>query len=162
LLLLVVTVVAGVEANGARRWLLVHGVTFEPGEIVKLLLVAFFAGMLAEAPEDALPRGAERWRTELARLGPMLTVCAGDLLLVVFQRDVGLAPLYYGIFLAMLYAATGRAGYLAMGLAAFVAGAAVCYQLFPHVRVRFDVWIDPWRDPAGRAYQIVQALYALS
>lgn len=161
LLLLVVTVVAGVEVNGARRWLLVRGVTFEPGEIAKLLLVAFFAGMLAEAPEDTLPRGAQRWRTELARLGPMLAVCAGALLLVVFQRDVGLATLYYGIFLAMLYAATGRAGYLVMGLVAFIAGAAVCYHLFPHVRVRFDVWLDPWRDPAGRAYQIVQALYAL-
>jgi cell division protein FtsI/penicillin-binding protein 2/cell division protein FtsW (lipid II flippase) len=161
LLLLVVTVGVGVEANGARRWLLVHGVTFEPGEIVKLLLVAFFAGMLADAPDSQLPRGVARWRTEVARLGPMLTVCAGALLLVVFQRDVGLAMLYYGVFLAMLYAATGRAGYLGMGVVAFIAGAAVCYQLFPHVRVRVDVWLDPWRDPAGRAYQIVQALYAL-
>ncbi len=161
LLLLVVTVAVGMEANGARRWLLFRGVTFEPGEIVKLLLVAFFAGILAETPEGQLPQGVPRWRTELARLGPMLTVCAGALLLVVFQRDVGLAMLYYGIFLTMLYAATGRAGYLAMGLVAFIAGAAVCYQLFPHVRVRIDVWLDPWRDPSGRAYQIVQALYAL-
>jgi cell division protein FtsI/penicillin-binding protein 2/cell division protein FtsW (lipid II flippase) len=161
LLLLVVTVVAGVEVNGARRWLLIRGVTFEPGEIVKVLLVAFFAGILAEASEGQLSTAAQRWRMELARLGPLLTVCAGALLLVVFQRDVGLAMLYYGIFLAMLYAATGRAGYLVMGLVAFLAGAAVCYQLFPHVRVRFDVWLDPWRDPAGRAYQIVQALYAL-
>lgn len=162
LLLLVVTVVAGVEVNGARRWLLIRGVTFEPGEIVKLLLIAFFAGILAEASEgQPAATAAQRWRMELARLGPLLTVCAGALLLVVFQRDVGLAMLYYGIFLAMLYAATGRAGYLVMGLVAFLAGAAVCYQLFPHVRVRIDVWVDPWRDPGGRAYQIVQALYAL-
>ncbi len=161
LLLLIVTVAVGMEVNGARRWLLVGGVTFEPGEIVKVLLVAFFAGILAETPEEQLPRGVQRCRTELARLGPMLTVCAGALLLVVFQRDVALAMLYYGIFLAMLYAATGRAGYLAMGLVAFIAGAAVCYHLFPHVRVRIDVWLDPWQDPAGRAYQIVQALYAL-
>ena len=162
LLLLVLTVAGGVEVNGARRWLLIRGITFEPGEIVKLLLVVFFAGILAEAPGGRLLPGAHRWRIELARLGPVLSVCAGALLLVIFQRDVGLAMLYFGIFLAMLYAATGRAAYLALGLVAFVAGAAVCYALFPHVRVRIDVWLNPWRDAAGRAYQIVQALYALA
>lgn len=160
--LLVLTVTAGVERNGARQWLLVGGLTVEPGEIVKLLLVAFFAGVLEDThPLLALP-GPRRWSAELARLGPMLAVCLFSLLVLVFQHDLGLAMLYYGIFLAMLYVATGRTDYVAVGLLAFVLGAVLCYQLFPHVRVRVDMWLNPWADPSGRGYQILQGLYSLA
>jgi len=160
--LLVLTVLIGVERNGARQWLVIGPFTLEPGEIVKLLLVAFFAGVLVEArPLLTLP-GPRRWRADLGRLGPVLLVCVGSLLLLVFQRDLGLAMLYYGIFLAMLYVALGRLDYVFGGLAAFAAGATLCYHLFAHVRVRVDVWVNPWADAAGRGYQILQGLFALA
>ncbi|HKX19157.1 MAG TPA: FtsW/RodA/SpoVE family cell cycle protein [bacterium] len=160
--LLVLTILVGVERNGARQWLVIGNFTLEPGEIVKLLLVAFFAGVLVEArPLLSLP-GPRRWRADLGRLGPLLLVCVGSLLLLVFQRDLGLAMLYYGIFLAMLYVALGRLDYIAAGLAAFAGGATICYHLFAHVRVRVDVWVNPWADAAGRGYQILQGLFALA
>ncbi|HLJ59328.1 MAG TPA: FtsW/RodA/SpoVE family cell cycle protein [bacterium] len=162
LVLLAVTVVAGVERNGARQWLLLGGVAVEPGEIVKLLLVAFFAGVLTETRGTLMLPGPRRWRVELGRLGPMLACCLGALLLLVFQRDLGLAMLYYGIFIAMLYVATGRADYALLGLAAFVSGAALCYHWFGHVRLRVDVWVNPWADASGGGYQILQGLYALA
>ncbi|HLW46489.1 MAG TPA: FtsW/RodA/SpoVE family cell cycle protein [bacterium] len=162
LVLLVLTVLVGVERNGARQWLVIGSFTLEPGEIVKLLLVAFFAGVLAEArPLLTLP-GPRRWRAELGRLGPLLLVCVGALLLLVFQRDLGLAMLYYGMFLAMLYIAIGRFDHVLAGLVAFAAGAALCYHWFAHVRVRVDVWVNPWADAAGRGYQILQGLFALA
>jgi len=162
LVLLAVTVLAGVERNGARQWLLLGGVAVEPGEVVKLLLVAFFAGVLSETRGTLMLPGPHRWRAEVGRLGPMLACCLGALLLLVFQRDLGLAMLYYGIFIAMLYVATGRVDYALIGLAAFVSGAALCYHWFGHVRLRVDVWVNPWADASGGGYQILQGLYALA
>ncbi len=162
LALLVLTVAVGVERYGARQWIWLGPFTFEPAEIVKLLLVAFYAGVLTEThPILTLP-GPHRWRTELARIGPMLAICLGALLLLVFQHDLGLALLYYSIFVMMLYVATGRLDYVLLGLLAFTAGAIVCYYLFAHVRVRLDVWVNPWADPSGHGYQIVQGLISLA
>jgi cell division protein FtsW (lipid II flippase) len=160
--LLVLTVALGIERNGARQWLMLGGLTIEPGEIAKLLLVAFFAGVLEDTRPLLVLPGRHRWSAELGRLGPMLAVCVCSLLLLVFQHDLGLAMLYYGIFLAMLYVATGRADYVAVGLLAFALGAILCYRLFGHVRVRVDMWLDPWADPTGRGYQILQGLYGLA
>lgn len=160
--LLVLTAAVGVERNGARQWLVLGGFTLEPGEIVKLLLVAFFAGVLTDTRGMLTLPGPRHWKDELARLGPMLVICFGALLVLVFQRDLGLAMLYFGIFLSMLYIATGRLDYVAVGLLAFVAGAAISYDLVGHVRVRVDMWVNPWADPSGRGYQIVQGLYALA
>lgn len=162
LLLLLATVLVGVERNGARQWLLLGGIAVEPGEIVKLLLVAFFAGVLTDSRGLLTLPGPRRRRAEIGRLGPMLLCCLGALLLLVFQRDIGLAMLYYGIFIAMVYVATGRTDYVAVGLVAFLAGAAVCYHLFGHVRVRVDAWLDPWALAASGGYQILQGLYGLA
>ena len=162
LVLLLATVLIGVERNGARQWLLLGGVAVEPGEIVKLLLVAFFAGVLTDARGLLMLPGPRRWRAELGRLGPTLLCCLGALLLLVFQRDLGLAMLYYGIFIAMLYVATGRVDYVVFGLVAFLAGAALCYHLFGHVRVRVDAWANPWAFASSGGYQILQGLYGLA
>jgi cell division protein FtsW len=99
---------------------------------------------------------------DFARVGPMLAVCAGALLLLVVQHDLGLAMLYYGVFLAMLYVATGRLDEVTLGLAAFTLGVIVCYGQFAFVRVRIDAWLSPWADTTGRGYQILQGLYSLA
>lgn len=162
LALLVLTVTFGVERNGARQWLVLGGLTIEPGEIVKLLLVGFFAGILTDMRRMRMRAEPHRWVTDMSWVGLMLAVCVGSLLLLVFQRDLGQATLYYVVFLAMLYVATGRRDYVILGLTVFTLGVILSYGLFPHVRVRLDAWLSPWPDPTGRGYQVLQGVYSLA
>jgi len=82
--------------------------------------------------------------------------------IVVVQRDLGAALLFFTVFLALLYVATGRPGYVVVGIVLFLVGAFVMYQLFDTVRVRVDIWVDPFRTPSGTGYQIIQSLYAFA
>jgi cell division protein FtsW (lipid II flippase) len=161
--LLAITFLFGNELNGARLWLTIGPVTFQPGEAIKIVLVIFIAGYLAE--KRALLAGANRRIgpiriPPLAYLLPMLAIFAIVMVMVVISKDLGIALLFYGIFLTMLFVATGRRSYVLIGLVLFVAGSYVAYRLFGHVRVRVDNWLDPFADPSGNGYQTVQALYA--
>ena len=162
-LLLVITFLFGREVNGARLWIYIGPVGFQPGEAIKIVLVVFIAAYLAE--KRALLSGAS------ARIGPiripplpyllpMVAIFVIVMLIVVVSRDLGTALLFLGIFLTMLFVATGRRSYVLLGLLLFVVGSFVAYNLFGHVRVRVDNWIDPFADPSGTGYQTVQALYA--
>jgi cell division protein FtsW (lipid II flippase) len=162
-LLLLLTFLFGREVNGARLWLNLGPIGFQPGEAIKIVLVVFIAGYLAE--KRALLAGASMRLgpirvPPLPYLLPMLAIFVMVMLIVVISRDLGTALLFLGIFLTMLFVATGRRSYVLMGILLFVAGAFVAYQLFGHVRVRVDNWIDPFVDPSGAGYQTVQALYA--
>ncbi len=162
-LLLLLTFLFGREVNGARLWLYLGPIGFQPGEAIKIVLVIFIAGYLAE--KRALLAGATvRFGPirvpPLPYLLPMLAIFVMVMLIVVISRDLGTALLFLGIFLTMLFVATGRRSYVLMGILLFVGGAFVAYQLFGHVRVRVDNWIDPFVDPSGSGYQTVQALYA--
>jgi cell division protein FtsW len=161
--LLVVTFLFGVEENGARLWIAAGPVRFQPGEAIKIVLVVFIAGYLAE--KRALLIGAT------LRIGflkvppvpyllPMIAIFVIVMLIVVIMRDLGTALLFLGIFLTMLFVATGRRSYVLLGILLFVAGSYVAYSLFDHVRVRVNNWIDPFVDVSGAGYQTVQALYA--
>jgi len=161
--LLAITFLFGTEINGARLWLSIGPVTFQPGEAIKIGLVVFIAGYLAE--KRALLAGANRRIgpikiPPLPYLLPMLAIFAIVMVMVVISKDLGIALLFYGIFLTMLFVATGRRSYVLIGLVLFVAGSYVAYLLFPHVHVRVDNWLDPFADPTGTGYQTVQALYA--
>jgi cell division protein FtsW len=90
----------------------------------------------------------------------MIAIFVIVMLVVVISRDLGTALLFFGIFLTMLFVATGRRSYVLLGMLLFVAGSFVAYNLFGHVRIRVDNWIDPFADPSGSGYQTVQALYA--
>jgi cell division protein FtsW (lipid II flippase) len=84
-------------------------------------------------------------------------------MLVLFQtRDLGGALLYFAIFLVMLYTATARWSFVAVGLGLFLLGAFALYQVIPHVQDRVEGWLDPWSDPQGETYQLVQSIYAIS
>jgi cell division protein FtsW (lipid II flippase) len=161
--LLVITFLFGNELNGARLWLTIGPVTFQPGEAIKIVLVIFIAGYLAE--NRALLAGAHRRIgplkiPPLPYLLPMLAIFAIVMVMVVISKDLGIALLFYGIFLTMLFVATGRRSYILIGLVLFMAGSYVAYLLFPHVHVRVNNWLDPFADPSGTGYQTVQALYA--
>lgn len=162
-LLLVLTFLFGSQQNGARLWINVGPVQFQPGEAIKIVLVVFIAGYLAE--KRALLTGANLRVgpiriPPLPYLLPMLAIFVIVMLIVVFMRDLGTALLFLGIFLTMLFVATGRRSYVLLGILLFIGGSFVAYNLFGHVRVRVDNWIDPFADVSGAGYQTVQALYA--
>ena len=162
-LLLVITFLFGREVNGARLWIFLGPVGFQPSEAIKIVLVIFIAGYLAE--KRTLLAGASAHIgpiriPPLPYLLPMIAIFVIVMMIVVISRDLGTALLFMGIFLTMLFVATGRRSYVALGLLLFVAGSFVAYNLFGHVRIRVDNWIDPFVDPSGSGYQTVQALYA--
>lgn len=162
-LLLIITFLFGREVNGARLWIFLGPIGFQPGEAIKVVLVIFIAGYLAEK-RAVLSEGIARIGPikipPLPYLLPMLAIFFGVMGIVVISRDLGTALLFFGIFLTMLFVATGRRSYVLVGIVLFVVGSFGAYQVFGHVRVRVDNWISPFADPSGTGYQTVQALYA--
>ncbi len=166
LVLLVLPLVPGlgVDINGARIWIRLAGLSFQPAEVAKLALITFFAGYLV-MKRDALAVARSRvLGIDLPRgrdLGPILLAWVVSLGVLVFENDLGTSLLLFGLFVAMLYVATGRLSWVFIGLGLFLLGAFLAYHEFGHVRVRFDVWLHPFSDPNGAGYQITQALYGL-
>lgn len=165
LALLLLTIVAGREVNGARLWIRVAGIGFQPPEFAKLFLIVFFAAYL-DGVREFLTVSTRRVLgvalPPIRYLGPLFTIWGLAILMMVFMKDLGTSLLFYGALLALMYVATGRFFYVVMGVILFAIGATALYYIFPHVQLRVDVWLDPWKDPAGRGYQIVQSLFALA
>ncbi len=167
LLLLFSTIVFGKEVNGARLWLVLGPVRLQPSELAKILLAVFFAAYLAERRELIAGAGRTLLGFHLPRprdLGPLLTMWALSLLLLIFQRDLGSSMLFFGIFLAVIYVATGRLAFVIVGLVLFLAGAVLTFFLFDHVRTRVDTWLDPLNPETvnDESYQIAQSLFAFA
>jgi cell division protein FtsW (lipid II flippase) len=165
LLTLLLTAFLGQEINGARLWVNIGPIGFQPGEFAKILLVIFFAGYLVDIRE-VLTVSTRRILgvplPPLRYLAPLLIVWAVSMALMVFMKDLGTSLLFFGALLALIYAATGRVFYVLVGLALFAGGAALLYVGFGHVRTRVDVWLNPWADAQNKGYQIVQSLFALA
>jgi cell division protein FtsW (lipid II flippase) len=155
LLVLPATPGIGREINGARLWVGAGSFQFQPGEFAKILMIVFLAGYLREKRE-VLAQG------RLKDFGPLLLIWGGAMAVLVQTNDLGSGLLYFGIFLAMLYAATGRFVFVAGGMALFLAGAAFVYQVVPRVQDRVSIWIDPWPHAQDEAYQLVQSLFAIA
>ncbi|HEX2035969.1 MAG TPA: FtsW/RodA/SpoVE family cell cycle protein [Chloroflexota bacterium] len=165
ILLVAATLVFGIDPNGSgvRLWLGVRGLSFQPSEMLKVLLVIFLAGYLVDKRE-LLTTEQFRWGPvrlpPMPYLAPLLAMWGISLALLTWQRDLGAALLFFGVFLVMLYLAVGRVSYVVAGCGLFLAGGLLCYRLFSHVRLRVELWLNPWVDPLNRSYQIAQALYA--
>jgi len=165
LLLLLLTAVLGREVNGARLWVDLGPIGFQPGELAKVFLVVFFAAYLVDMREVLTVSTRRVLGVPLPPfryLAPLLIIWGLSLVLMVFVKDLGTSLLFFGALLALLYVATGRFFYVLVGLVLFVVGATALYFLFPHVQLRVDIWLDPWADPSNRGYQIVQSLFALA
>lgn len=165
--LLLLTLVLGVNPSGvgARLWLGLGSFYFQPSELLKLLLIVFLASYLGERHQVLVEVEVRlgRWRLpHPAYFGPLLLMWGFSLVLLVWQRDLGAALLFFGVFLGMLYAATGQGRYVLAGLILLGAVSAVGYYLFDHVALRVDAWLNPWSEAAGRSFQIVQSLLALA
>ncbi|HEY6057516.1 MAG TPA: FtsW/RodA/SpoVE family cell cycle protein [Candidatus Limnocylindrales bacterium] len=163
--LLLLTFAFGRDVNGARLTLEVGPFSGQPSELLKVILVVFLAGYLSEfrplLVEQATRIGPLRL-PPLPYLLPMVAMWAIALGIVVVERDLGAALLFFAVFLSLLYVATARWSYVALGIVAFLLGSWLMYQLFEHVRDRVDIWLDPFADAQGRGYQVVQALYAFA
>ncbi len=161
--LLFLTFIFGRDVNGARLTLDLGPVSGQPSELLKVILVVFLAGYLSEfrplLVEQSTRVGPLRL-PPVPYLAPMVAMWAIALGIVVIQRDLGAALLFFAVFLVLLYVATGRPSYVVIGLVLFVAGSALMYLLFGHVRARVDIWLDPFADRLDAGYQIVMALYA--
>ncbi len=166
LVLLALTFVFGSEVNGSRLTIEIGPVSGQPSELLKVILVVFFAAYLAENRvllADARVRLAGPISVPpLPYLAPIAAMLALALGIVVIQRDLGAALLFYAVFLGLLFLATGRLIDVVLGLILFAVGFAALAALFPHVQDRIAVWLDPWADPLGSGYQLVQALHAFA
>ena len=152
LLLLPLVPAIGQEINGARIWVSLGPLNFQPGEPAKLLLALFLASYLVERREllaVASLRVGPLSLPDPKHLGPLLAAWGISILVMVSQKDLGSSLLFFTLFVVMVWVATERASYLVMGVVMFAAGAAVAYQLFAHVRERMAIWFDPW-PVAGR------------
>jgi cell division protein FtsW (lipid II flippase) len=163
--LLLLTFVLGTEVNGQRLTLQLGPFAGQPSELLKVILVVFLAGYLSEnralLVEQDTRLGPLRL-PPLPYLAPMVAMWAIALVIVVIQRDLGAALLFFGVFLAMLYVATGRISLVIIGLALFLLGSVLMAGVFDNIRTRIDIWLDPFADPLGAGYQIVQALHAFA
>jgi cell division protein FtsW (lipid II flippase) len=153
------------EVNGAKVWIKIPGITgIQPGEFAKILLMIFFAAFLVSKRDIFMTAGKKIAGIELPRardLGPILIAAGACLGVLVFEKDLGTALLFFAIVLVMIYVATERGVWVVLGLSMFVVGCVIAYNLFSHVQVRVQNWVDPFADASGSGYQIVQALFGL-
>ena len=164
LLLLCSALFFGTEIGGSRNWIVFGPFAVQPSEFGKIVIIMFLAAYLTEHREVlTLPRHKLLWLKlpVLRFIAPLLLIWGVAILMFVVQRDLGSALLFFGIAVSMTYMATGRKSYVALAFAFFLGAAALSYSFFSHVRVRFNIWLDPWSDPSGSAYQVVQSLFAL-
>ena len=159
----------GQTINGSRLWVRVGPLQFQPGELAKITLALFLAAYLREKREVLAQGRVKDW-------GPLLVIWGGALLVMFVTGDLGTALLYYGMFLAMLYAATARPAFVVVALGLFLAGSAAVYEGTPHVRERVTNWLHPWTThtvycPLSgtmtlrqdcTSYQEVQSLYSIA
>lgn len=165
LLILPILPFIGAEYNGSRIWLSIAGISFQPGEIAKILIVLFLAAYLADNRELLSTLNRSRIGIKYPNfraLLPLLLMWIIALLIVIFERDLGSALLLFGVFLVMLYACTGRVFYVIVGVLLVVVGGTGLYYVFSHVQTRIAIWRDPFADPGGSGYQLVQSLYSLA
>jgi cell division protein FtsW (lipid II flippase) len=159
---------AGERVNGARLWVHVGPLQFQPGELAKIMLIVFLAGYMREKREVLAQGRPKDW-------GPLLVIWALAMLVLLETHDLGGGLLYFGIFLAMLYIATARIAYVAAGLGLFLVGAIGVWRVTPHVRERVTIWLHPWTEQkvfcplSGhmelrqncQSFQLVKSLYSI-
>jgi cell division protein FtsW len=164
LILLFSTIRFGSGFLEPNLWLNIGSFSFQPSEIAKILIVIFFAAYLSEKREllSVFTRKLGGVSVpDIKHLGPLILFWVISLGLLVIQKDIGASLLFFGLFLSMLYIATGRGVYVGIGSLMFITGAAAISRIFSYVGTRIAIWINPWVDAKGKGFQIVQSLFAL-
>jgi cell division protein FtsW (lipid II flippase) len=165
LLLLPMVPGVGQTFNGARIWVSLGPINFQPGEFAKIALAIFFAAYLAERRELI---AAMTWKVgpfhlpEPRYILPVIVAWGFAVVVMVGERDLGSSLLFFTLFVVMMWVATENAGYLAIGAVLFGGAAYFSWSNFTHVQTRVTNWINPWDDPLDKGYQIIQSLYGLA
>ena len=156
----------GREIRGARIWIGLGPLSFQPGEIAKILLALFFAGYLVTARDSLSLVGRRVLGLQLPRgrhLGPILGAWLASLGVLVFESDLGTSLLFFGLFVAVLYVATERTSWIVIGLVLFAGGAFVAWTLFSHVQVRVNIWLHPFdKANVDLAFQPIQGWFGMA
>lgn len=156
--------------NGARIWIRIAGFSIQPGEFAKVLLALFFAGYLAANRNALAYTGRQIWRFKRLQLptgrvlGPIVAIWLLSVGVLVLERDLGTSLLFFGLFVILLYVATGRTGWIAVGLLLACVGAVAVGWLEPHVHSRVQDWLHPFAsiDAGDGPNQIAQSLFAFA
>jgi cell division protein FtsW (lipid II flippase) len=162
--------ISGVAGTGAKIQVSIGGFSIQPEEFGKLLLAASFASYLVVNGRKLSLLTEKWWIFSLPRrrdLGPILVVWALSMLLLIFEGDIGTSAVFMGLFVAMLYIATGRRSWAVLGFLMFVVGAFLASELVAHVNQRFTIWLDPFSSAnllhgTQPSYQLVQGLYGMA
>jgi len=171
LVLLILPMLPGIGAtiNGARIWVRIGGISFQPGEFAKLAFAVFFAGYLVTHRENLALAGPKVLGLQLPRwrdFGPILVVWAASIATLVLQTDLGMSLMLFGMFVAMLYIATDRFSWILIGLLMFGTGGYAAVQVFSHVGRRIDVWLHAMDQDVytrvGGSGQLVGGLFGLA
>jgi cell division protein FtsW (lipid II flippase) len=153
----------GSQVNGAYLGVDIGPLAFQPAEFAKIGVVIFLASYLRDRRE-VLVVGARRVAgvtlPPLKHLGPLLVVWGAAMLMLVFIRDLGSSLMFFGAFLALIYVATNRVSFVVIGFAMFLAGAWFFASTVGHVQDRVDIWLDPYQDPDGAGFQVLQSMFA--
>jgi cell division protein FtsW (lipid II flippase) len=163
--LLILPLVPGIgrTVNGSRIWIGLGPFTFQPGEVAKIVLAVFFAGYLVQTRDALSLAGRKFLGLTLPRgrdMGPILVAWVLSLLVLVFEKDLGSSLLLFGLFVAMLYVATERVSWIAIGMVLFCAGAYAAYLMFGHVQTRVHLWLDPFAQ--GQSDQLAKGLMGMA
>jgi len=168
LVLLLLPLVPGLGHSvlGARIWIFIAGMSFQPGELAKISLAIFFAGYLVMARDALSLVGRKVLGLQLPRgkdLGPLILVWVASLGVLVFEKDLGTSLLFFGLFVALLYVATERTSWIVIGLLLFVGGALVAWQTFAHVQQRVEYWLNAFEpENLDHSSQLVQGIYGMA
>jgi cell division protein FtsW (lipid II flippase) len=172
-LLLVLPLIPGVSAGeilGARVWIRLGPMTFQPGEVAKITLAIFFAGYLSSNRDLILLAGRKIGPLQFPRfkdMGPMITAWLVSIGVLIFQRDLGSSVLFFGLFIVMIYVATSRISWVVIGVGLLLGGGFVAARVFSHVGLRIDGWLNAFTDEVygrqfGGSFQIVEGLFGMA
>jgi cell division protein FtsW (lipid II flippase) len=163
-LLLGLPLIFGTEIGGSKNWLVLGPISVQPSEFGKILII-FFLGAYLSDHRRVLTLPSHRFLflqlPPLRFIAPLICIWGLAVLMFVVEKDLGSALLFFGMAVLMTYMATGSKSYVFLAMAFMSVAATASYAMFGHVRVRFDIWLDPWKDPNGMAYQVVQSLFAI-
>lgn len=155
----------GVEVGGTKQWIRLGPFAFQPVELAKIALTVFFAGYLMRNKDALSLVGKKVGPLLLPRardLGPLLVIWLIAMGMLVFQRELGTSVLIFGLFLALLYVATARVGWVILGGSLFIIGGFAAAQTLSYVGARFENWLHPFHDAQGASYQLVQGLFGMA
>lgn len=165
LLLLPLVPGVGQTINGAKIWVALGPISFQPGEFAKIALAISFAAYLVRKREVlsmATFKVGPFSLPEPRDLGPVLLAWGFSLLVMFFEKDLGSSLLFFALFITMVWIATQRPAYLVLGTFLFMVGAFFAWKTFDHVQTRVTVWLDPWQDPGGKGFQVIQGWFSLA